>query len=251
MILKLFASDRVAPAVAMTSPTTGPVSGTVTVSASASDNYGVLGVQFKVDGVNLGAEDTVAPYTTTYDTHLLTNGAHTFSAVARDAAGNTQTSLVNVTVANSLPTSGTLDFVGYAEFVPDDGVYEWDRFGVRDYAHRFDPDYIWQGTGSKMGTMSLPANPDSTHYQMRVFAAGGGLCRHEAGTDGNITTLSMYVNGTKYDVRIQDGDQGIVVNVSGGETIFFDRWGTVDLGNGSISRAAAGYDFVVKAGYNS
>ena len=35
-------------------------SGTVSVSASASDNVGVVGVQFLLDGANLGAEDTTA-----------------------------------------------------------------------------------------------------------------------------------------------------------------------------------------------
>ena len=35
---------------------------TVTVSATAADNVGVAGVQFKLDGANLGAEDTTSPY---------------------------------------------------------------------------------------------------------------------------------------------------------------------------------------------
>ena len=33
------------------------MSATVTVSATAADNIGVVGVQFRLDGVNLGAED--------------------------------------------------------------------------------------------------------------------------------------------------------------------------------------------------
>jgi hypothetical protein len=33
------------------------------VTASASDNVGAAGVQFKLDGVNLGAEKTTTPYT--------------------------------------------------------------------------------------------------------------------------------------------------------------------------------------------
>ena len=46
------------------------VSGTaVTVSATASDNVGVAGVQFKLDGANLGAEDTTAPYSSTTATN--------------------------------------------------------------------------------------------------------------------------------------------------------------------------------------
>ncbi len=51
--------DGTAPAVAVTSPASGAtVSGTISVAASASDNVGVVGVQFKLDGANLGAEDT-------------------------------------------------------------------------------------------------------------------------------------------------------------------------------------------------
>ena len=38
------------------------MSGTVTVTATASDNVGVVGVQFRLDGADLGAEDTAAPY---------------------------------------------------------------------------------------------------------------------------------------------------------------------------------------------
>jgi hypothetical protein len=96
--------DTTAPTVSVTAPTAGStVSGTsVAVSANASDNVGVVGVQFKVDGVNLGAEDTVSPYTVNWNTTTATNGSHSITAVARDAAGNTTTSsAVNVTVSNS------------------------------------------------------------------------------------------------------------------------------------------------------
>jgi len=77
------------------------VSGTVVVSASASDNVGVAGVQFKLDGANLGAEATSAPYSVSWDTTATANGTHTLTAVARDAAGNSATSgAVTVTVSN-------------------------------------------------------------------------------------------------------------------------------------------------------
>ena len=43
--------DTTAPTVSLTGPAEGAtVSGTVTLSANASDNVGVAGVQFKVDG---------------------------------------------------------------------------------------------------------------------------------------------------------------------------------------------------------
>jgi len=48
------------------------VSGNTSVTATAADNVGVVGVQFKVDGVNLGAEDTTSPYSFTWDTTAAT-----------------------------------------------------------------------------------------------------------------------------------------------------------------------------------
>ena len=109
------ASDVTAPTVGVSSPSSGAtVSGSINVSASASDNVGVGGVQFKLDGTNLGAEDTSAPYSGTWNTMSTANGSHTLTAVARDAAGNAGTSTaVTVTVANAptitslTPTSGT------------------------------------------------------------------------------------------------------------------------------------------------
>jgi hypothetical protein len=47
---------------------------------------------------NLGAEDTVSPYSISWNSTLASNGSHVLTAVARDAAGNTSTSTaVNVT----------------------------------------------------------------------------------------------------------------------------------------------------------
>ena len=65
------------------------MSGTVTLSATATDNVGVAGVQFKVDGANLSAEDTSSPYSVSWNTTTAANGTHTLTALARDAAGNT------------------------------------------------------------------------------------------------------------------------------------------------------------------
>jgi len=61
-------------------------------------------VQFWVDGMILGAEDTTNDYSVAWDTTTATDGAHTLAAVARDAAGNTTTSSsVIVTVDNTVP----------------------------------------------------------------------------------------------------------------------------------------------------
>jgi hypothetical protein len=102
--------DTTAPTVSLTAPTAGStVSNTAAVSATAADNVGVAGVQFKLDGANLQAEDTTSPYSINWNTATATNGAHTLTAVARDAAGNTTTSSsVAVTVSNVAAPGGTL-----------------------------------------------------------------------------------------------------------------------------------------------
>jgi hypothetical protein len=86
----------------VTGPAAGEtVSGTVSVAASASDDIGVTGVRFLVDGVAIGAEDTSAPFEASWNTTALANGSHVLTAVARDAAGNQSTSQsLVVTVAN-------------------------------------------------------------------------------------------------------------------------------------------------------
>ena len=96
------AADTTPPTVSITAPGAGAtVSGTTTVTANAADNGSVAGVQFRVDGANVGAEDTTAPYSISWDTFASGNGPHTLSAVARDGAGNTTTSAnVGVTVQN-------------------------------------------------------------------------------------------------------------------------------------------------------
>jgi hypothetical protein len=98
--------DEVPPTVAITAPAGGAtVAGTISVNASASDNVAVVGVQFRIDGANLGAEDTVAPYSVSWNTTTASNGSHSVTAIARDAAGNTTTSAaVTVTVDNAPPT---------------------------------------------------------------------------------------------------------------------------------------------------
>ena len=69
--------EQTPPSVSLTAPAAGAtVSGTTTVSAGASDNRGVSGVQFKLDGANLGAEDTSAPYSTAWNTTLSSEGTH-------------------------------------------------------------------------------------------------------------------------------------------------------------------------------
>jgi hypothetical protein len=104
--------DLVLPTVLITSHVTGAtVSGTVNITANASDNVGVVGVQFYVDGAALGTEDTTSPYSATWNTSMLANGTRVLTARARDAAGNmATTSNVSVNVQNA-PTNATYTWI--------------------------------------------------------------------------------------------------------------------------------------------
>src|SRR3989449_39610 len=105
--------------VTVTSPASGStVSGTVTVSASVTivGLLTVAGVQFKLDGANLGGEDTSSPYSVSWNTTSSSNGSHTITAVARDAAGNRSPSApVTVTVDNVAPTVTINQAAGQAD----------------------------------------------------------------------------------------------------------------------------------------
>jgi hypothetical protein len=109
------AADTTAPTVAITAPGSGATTaGQLSVTVNASDDQSVVGVQFKLDGQNLGAEATSAPYAFAWDTRGEIDGTHTITAVARDAAGNVTVSTeVPVTISNpGVSTSGLLAAYG-------------------------------------------------------------------------------------------------------------------------------------------
>ncbi len=88
-------SDKTPPSVAVTAPANGAtVSGTITVTATASDNIGVAGVQFYLNGSPFGPKLTSAPYSAQWDTRTVGNGSYQWTAMATDAAGNSATSTV-------------------------------------------------------------------------------------------------------------------------------------------------------------
>ena len=111
------APDVTPPLVSISNPANNAeVNGVISVTANASDDRGVVGVQFKLDGSNLGAEDTSSPYSVSWDTSGSPTGSHVLTAVARDAAGNTTTSdpitvnvkrSVNVSVSRPSDVGGT------------------------------------------------------------------------------------------------------------------------------------------------
>ena len=97
------AAQALPPSISIAAPVSGAsVSGTLSVTASASSPIGVTSVQFKLDGSNLGSAATAAPYAVSWNTAQASNGSHTLTATATDSAGqSTTSSAVTVTVNNS------------------------------------------------------------------------------------------------------------------------------------------------------
>ena len=101
-------ADTTSPSVSITSPSTGTtVSGSINITANASDNVGVTGVQFYDNGNAIGSEDTSSPYKISWNTSSVSNGNHNITARARDLAGNTSNSGTIVVNVNNV-TSGSI-----------------------------------------------------------------------------------------------------------------------------------------------
>lgn len=98
-------NDTSSPIISLESPANGAtvLGSSVTLTATSTDNVTVSGVQFLVDDINYGTEITSAPYSSNWDTTQYSNGAHSISAIARDAQGNRATTTISVTVNNISP----------------------------------------------------------------------------------------------------------------------------------------------------
>lgn len=95
-------TDTTPPVVSITAPAAGAtVSGTVTVSASASDDSGTVSlVEFYVDGAIEGS-DSSAPFSFAWNTTTASDANHTLTAKVYDPSNNMSTSAgVTVTVSN-------------------------------------------------------------------------------------------------------------------------------------------------------
>jgi len=145
-------SDAHPPRVALRLPPgSRTLSGSVRLEADASDDVGVYGVQFRLDGADLGGEALSAPYAVTFDTTLAADGSHTLTAVARDAAGNETVSPVE-TVTLSNPDATDPSVVGqwagpfswplvsiHATLLPAGNVLLWDDHTTTAGVQIWDP----------------------------------------------------------------------------------------------------------------
>ena len=248
-------ADTTPPTVTLTAPSTGTVSGTVTVSASASDNVGVTGVQFRLQGANLGAEDTTNPYSTSWNTTTVPNGSYALTAIARDAAGNTKTSAsLTVTVSNTstppadttpptitltAPSAGTVSGTVTVSASASDNV------GVAGVQFRLQ--------GANLGAEDT-TNPYSTSWNTTTVPNGSytltAIARDAAGNTKTSAPLTVTVSNTSTpppssalsisNLTVASG-QPYVVPASGlqtGGTVYLDRAYTFTTVPTSVQGAA-------------
>ena len=171
--------DVASPTVTLTFPVSGAtVSGTIVVAADASDNVGVAGVRFTLDGLTLGVEDTAAPYAINWNTTTATNGVHALRAVARDAAGNVGTAAeVLVTVDNATDTTPPTPPMGLAAAAVSSSRVDlsWgassDNVGVTGYLVRRDGGVVAATTQTSHSDTGLTPGTSYTYTVAATDAA--------------------------------------------------------------------------------
>lgn len=177
--------DTTAPMVNISAPSAGAtVSGTVMITATATDDFSVASVEFFVDGASIGSAST-SPYSVSWSTAGVAAGAHAISATARDAAGNSATdddTMVTVEMVAGDTTPPVVSFAMLADGDSLSGVANvvldaTDDVGLKtallfldgdligsDYAAPFE--FLWDTTVSDEGDHVLTA---------RVFDTTGNI----------------------------------------------------------------------------
>ncbi|MDD2309698.1 MAG: Ig-like domain-containing protein [Desulfuromonadaceae bacterium] len=192
-------ADTTAPITAITSPATNAtVSGTVNISASASDSVGVSKVEFYVNGA-LKATDTASPYTYSWNTALVSNGSYNVMAKAYDAAGNIgQSASVSATVNNGVtPPAGTITAV-------------FGNVAGSNYANTVEDTFLQLNTNANATSTALntytwpaakPANAILMNWDLSALPAGAVI---------QSATLSLYMSASGGDALYEMPVSGII-----------------------------------------
>ena len=99
------AGNTTAPTVILTAPAAGIASNTIVVSATATDNVGVVKVEFYRDANVLLGTVTTPPYRMNFDTTTVADGSHCFYAKAYNPASNVGNSATNCVIVDRNPPS--------------------------------------------------------------------------------------------------------------------------------------------------
>jgi endoglucanase len=193
--------DTTPPTVALSaSSATVTTAGTLNLTATANDNVGVSGVDFR-DGTTVIGTDSSSPFTASVALTSANNGTHTYTATARDSAGNTATSAA-VTVTVNIPggTGPGTGFTSASGKLFKDGVeiklFGLNWFGLETSNHVLHG--LWTGRGlanfladikSKGFTaLRLPVSPETINPGFAITGGPGNGDDFSAlnGKDGRV-----------------------------------------------------------------
>ena len=194
--------DTTAPSVSLTSPAGGStVSGTVTVSASASDDVPVASVEFFVNGASLGV-DTSAPYSVPWVTTSLGDGSHTLTAQAIDTSGNSSISApVSVTVDNASPPDTTAPSVLLASPAGGSTVSGIVSVSAFAFGNVASVEFFVNGASLGMdtwGPYSVPWNTKSLYDGTHTLTA---QARDPSGNSSTSAPVSVTIDNTRDPVN--------------------------------------------------
>ncbi len=165
------ATDTTPPTVAITSPASGAsVSGTVTVSGTASDNVAVSLVQVSVDNGSFSNASGTTSWSFSLNTVSLSNASHTLAAKATDSSGNTTTSSpVSITVSNSGGTGTTVTVNSTTVFQTIDGFGASSAY-TGDGITNSQADLFWTTTsGVGLSLLRVQIQPDGTYPDLATM----------------------------------------------------------------------------------
>ena len=191
--------DTTPPTTSVTAPTAGAtVSGTTTVTATATDNVGVTRIELYVDGALLGS-GTTSPTSASWNTTTAANGTHSITSKAYDAAGNVGTSAaVSVTVSNSTTVVNPFTNPGFET----GSLTGWTSTGVtaaRPYPHSGSYSAALGSSSpttdsSIAQTVTMPSNANTLSFWYKI------TCPDSVTYDYASATLKDNVTGTTVTV---------------------------------------------------
>jgi hypothetical protein len=246
-------TDTTAPAVAINTPADGTkLSGVITVTANASDNVGVQGVQFQVDGENIGRADTTAPYTISLDTSLVSDGAVALSAVATDLSGNrTTSSPITVTIDNGSslppppppPSSGTIhvpeDYATIQEAVNAAGNGDTVIVGPGTYTGGI----VISGKSITLAS-EYHTSGDQSLINQTIISGGAPAIRVDGSAPNTKIEGFHFVGGNKSVQFFGEGGQALhnFFDDTGSDAVSFESASGVARGNHFLSPSDDGVD---------
>jgi hypothetical protein len=168
-------------------------SGSITLSATASDAVGVSRVEFLVDGVLIGS-DASSPYALVVDSTTLANATHSLVAKAYDAAGNVGSSAaVGFSISNAASTQFN-EAEANGSVAAANGVAHSFKTIVGTLAASTDKDYFALSLAAGETVKVDMAGPSGNDYDLYLVNAADGTL--VSSTGGTSTETLTYKNGS-------------------------------------------------------